>query len=154
MLKVVSVKEPSSTRIEFGEYVLLNVEFDNERLPPAPFYWRTGDFVGSLVEVGINRKSGAVAKVGLIAYGEPKSLFSESKYWGGVSIAGIPILNVDGWPIDRYKDEVGYFTVEESELCFVLLFSPDNAVQSVYESFGVRFGVNSNYDLVWIAVKK
>lgn len=154
MLKVVGVKEPSSAMIEFGEYVLLNVEFDNERLPTAPFYWRTGDFVGSLVEVGINRRSGAVAKIGLIAYGESELLSSAAEYWECVSIAGVPLLNVNDWSSDRYKDEPGHLAVAENDLCLLISFSLDKKVDSVYESCGVGFGVNSNCDLVWISIKK
>jgi hypothetical protein len=154
MLKVVGVKESSPARIELGEYVLLNVEFDNERLPAAPFYWRTGDFLRSLVEVGINRRSGALAKVGLVVYGESALLSNEAEYWEYVSIVGIPLLNVDDWPADRYKDEPGYLAVAESNTCLLISFSPDKTVDSVCESDGVRFGVNSNRDLTWIAIRK
>ncbi|WLG46432.1 hypothetical protein [Pseudomonas sp. FP1740] len=154
MLRVVGVKEPSSVIVEFGQYVLLNVEFCKEQVPAAPFYWRVGNFVDSLVEIGLNRSSGAIAKVGLIAYGESDFLVSDEDYLKCVSVAGLPMFNIDGWPSDRYRDEVGFLSVAENEVCLVLQFSLDRVVSRVYDSCGVRFGVNLNDDLAWIAVSK
>ncbi|MCG6575932.1 hypothetical protein EGM97_14585 [Pseudomonas sp. AF32] len=154
MLKIVGVKEPSLAMVEFGEYVPLNVEFDSERIPAAPFYWRTGDFLNSLVEIGINRRSGAIAKLGLIVFDGSEPLFNGEKYLEGSSIDGLPILNVDDWPVDRYRDELGYVAVMENDYCLCILFSPDDIVEFVYESGKVRFGVNSSCDLVWIAIRK
>ncbi|MCI0996542.1 hypothetical protein [Pseudomonas corrugata] len=154
MLKIIGIKEPSLARIEFGEYVPLNVEFDSERIPAAPFYWRVGDFLSSLVEVGINRRSGAIAKLELVVFDGVQTLFNEGKYLEVNSIPGLPIMNVDDWPVDRYRDESGYVAVMENDCCLCILFSFDDVVELVYESDEVRFGVDSNCDLAWIAIRK
>lgn len=154
MLKVIGSKEPSSATVEFGEYVPLTVEFNDERLPAAPFYWRIGNFVNSLVEIGINRQSGAVAKIGLVAYSESDLLSKSFDFLNVRCTAGLPVIDTDGWPNDRYKDEVDFFTVAENVSCVLLCFSPDRVASIVYSSDGVRFGVNINNDLIWIAVQK
>ncbi|WP_147407017.1 hypothetical protein [Pseudomonas sp. 91RF] len=154
MLKVTGCKEGSLAEIQFGEYVIADVVFEGERHPAAPLYWRVGDFAESLLEIGINRVSGAVAKVCLVACGEREVLQDHRQYLAGSSISGIPVFDIAGWPDSRYKDEVGYLEVAESEAVLVMFFSSDKVVELVYEFSGVRFGVAFGGRLIWIAVDK
>jgi hypothetical protein len=76
------------------------------------------------LEIGINRVSGAVAKVCLVACGERKVLQGHRRHLAGSSISGIPVFDIAGWPDSRYKDEVGYLEVAENEAVLVMFFLP------------------------------
>ena len=56
MLKVFKHEETKKENIEFDIYTPINIEFGVWNISKEPtIYWRTGDFNGSLIEIGIGQ---------------------------------------------------------------------------------------------------
>lgn len=65
-MQVVSIEEKSRTQVHFDGFVPMIVEVvDNTSFPDL--YCRIGDFISTLVEIGIDRSNGAFRKLKLIA---------------------------------------------------------------------------------------
>lgn len=66
MLKIESYKDVQEELIEYDLYIPINIKFGNQSDINAPiFYWRTGDFQESLIEVGIGKEEKEIRTITL-----------------------------------------------------------------------------------------
>ncbi len=61
-MRILSLRDPCPVTIESDGYVPVMARFQGAFEFP-PLYWRTGDFRRTLVEIGVEKSSGAICKV-------------------------------------------------------------------------------------------
>lgn len=103
LLKIIGLKRDEKVVAEFGDYLPFKFDLtDGESCNCV--YWRLGNFKSSLIEIGVDRKSGVVASFSLVIFdcferGVPElstSLRAE---------VGVPCFSVDCWHEEMLLDE-------------------------------------------------
>jgi hypothetical protein len=136
------------------EYIPLSVLFESEELS-SPIYWRAGDGKYSLVEIGLNRKTGAIYSITLT------SIPSENVCSGRVLIAeeewvkGLPSFDTTEWVEGQYdSDFMDDFSIDISlsigEDSLSLNFKNSGAVKSFIRNYNVCFGMSNDGKLLSI----
>jgi hypothetical protein len=109
VLKVIGSHDPKQSLLEIDGYNPFRFYCrDNPHF--VPFYWRTGDFEHSLMEIGINPDNGALAKI-VVTFCDDYTKHQMS--WNRPSepiTHGVPIFDLDPWPRtndfkDNFRDE-------------------------------------------------
>lgn len=161
MLKIEEIDSSLTSKIEVDEYVPFSILFGEESLSP-PLYWRGGDGKFSLVEIALNRKSGAIQGLTLTSLDidnvrKANGFFSEE-----FTEEGIPVCDLSEWcAIDssgefssNFHDEFNLKMELEVGQNFVLLtLSKEDMATRYIRNNNVRFGVNSSGYLcsIWIS---
>jgi len=111
MIILKDIVECERQTLEMDEYVPFTIEFGSK--PLQLIYWRGGDGALSLIEIGINMKSGAIHSVSLISI-NPMDV-SEAKEKNTKNLPekiGLPIFDMSNWNVndtseysDRFQDE-------------------------------------------------
>jgi hypothetical protein len=120
-----------------------------------PYYWRTGDFRRSLLEIGLHPATGQLISIGLI-------LVDELRAWSTV----LPDLNIiperieNSVPIcdrarwsdtNRFVDEIGALDVWLGTNRLLLRFGEADSQRSI-QSGQVQFGITQQGDLAAIQI--
>ncbi len=152
MLRFVGVAGVVPCRIEIDMYVAVDVVFGQWYGAPLPaIYWRRGDFIHSLMELGVAPRSGVIRSVTLTLPGHVSWDPACCPPSGAPDQAGVPVFDVAGWPESGFRDEPGQLDVCVSEDRIRMTFSP-MAVSQWVVCGRVRFGVNQDSDLAAVEV--
>lgn len=111
MLKIVSTTFEMQSKLTIDAYVPLDIRWgDDYYTNTSILYWRTGDFKKSLIELGIDSKTGQIRSFTLILV-KKLLLISEDLLKSNVpTINGLPVVHTKNWfEKDRFLDEVGEF---------------------------------------------
>jgi len=67
MLKLKKIENCTSIIVEFDPYIAINVIFgDNSYWIERTAYWRTGNFINELIEIGIGNELGIIREITLV----------------------------------------------------------------------------------------
>lgn len=105
-LRAVAAHAPSSAATWAIEcpspgVVLINVEIEGSN-SLAPLHWRTGDWTKPPLDIEVNPSDGAVQAIQVVLQDENVPLGALRA--GHEGAVGIPLVDVEGWPDDRYRD--------------------------------------------------
>jgi hypothetical protein len=151
LLKVAATEEATRPRIAVGEYVPLAVEWDCG--PHLPLYWRPGDHVRSLVEVGLHPGTGAICSIRVVLPGEDVEILDEGV--PAVDLAatsGRPLFETDRWRGLRFLDVHLLFTLILRRDSVTLRFAPPGLHSSDLASGDVRFHLSGEGTVVGLSV--
>jgi len=148
VLKVISRKDVVDVVTDMSGYTPFISEFIDERTP-TPLYWRIGDFKSSLIEVGLNKRSGCISSVSLIMFngGSVAPIGGREEQ---VVEVGMPVFDIQDWDEDRCLDIKCDFNILRGKGCLRLLFFSDVKLAKVYRNKSVDFGVGELGELIWI----
>ena len=132
MLRVISSIDVKDCSLQTDEYIPISFQC-SEAASLIPLYWRTGDFKKSLIEVGLNKNTGAICTVTVTAIGS----CSRTRVGGSVEATnihlGLPVCEISNWPEDRFKDEPFTFVTLVGEDSLSIWIAPKAPLKSVYE---------------------
>ncbi|MDU9030470.1 hypothetical protein [Pseudomonas mediterranea] len=149
MLTIVGQEFCAQMDAEFGSYVPFKLRSQTDS-GSSHFYWRTGDFESTLLEVEINPADGQLIGASLLLPGRVSRNFPTMNFPDQIS-DGSPRVCVDNWPDDRFLDEPGFLQVFVDVSRLLILISSSVAVRLV-SAGNVTFGICASESLVWILV--
>lgn len=81
--------------------VIISVEIEGSR-SLSPLHWRAGDWTKPPLDIELNPDHGAVQAVQIVLQDEnvPRRATIASQD----CVVGVPVVDVAGWPTDRYRD--------------------------------------------------
>lgn len=158
-MNIVDRKMVVNVSIECDEYVPFSITFGVER-PDLLCYWRMGDGKRSLVEIGVNCKSGALFSLTLVNFDDNNISFIGESY----SIGDLPII--EGLPVfdsrefDDVRDFAHRFVDDFSEQLVInvfrnavsLMLTGAESVVRYIQNGDVRFGLSEFNRLVSLDV--
>lgn len=156
MLKIVSTTFEMQSKLTIDAYIPLDIRWgDDYYTNTSILYWRTGDFKKSLIELGIDSKTGQIRSFTLILV-KKLLLISEDLLKSNVPIThGLPVIYTKNWfEKDRFFDEVGEFQciLNESAGRLYIVFTQDQIVKWI-KNDRVLFGLNDESMLTIIGVE-
>lgn len=138
--------------VDIGEYVPFTVEINSSDLSPSPIYWRGGDGKRSLIEIGLDKKSGSVCSVTLTAI-DPKKI-KETTQPVNTNLPetyGMAVFDISTWGsesssyFDNFQDEFGSdLILMLGEDYLTLKFENVREPVRYVRNNQLRFGVASN----------
>lgn len=149
MLTIVGQEFCAQMDAEFGSYVPFKLRSQTDDGSPH-FYWRTGDFETSLLEVEINPADGQLIGASLLLPGRVSRNFPILNFPDQIS-DGSPRVCVNNWPDDRFLDETGLLQVFVDLSRLLILLGNSVAIRSI-SAGNVTFGICASDSLVWILV--
>ncbi len=81
--------------VEFDGYVPMIARVKGDFQFP-PNYWRTGDFKQSLVEIGVDKSTGAICKVAVVSLNKLHNDAAEKADLDSIGL-GLPCVKTDAW---------------------------------------------------------
>lgn len=141
MLKIKEVLNAAIPDVQLDEYIPFSVFFGRGEASPL-VYWRGGDGKSSLVEIGIDKKDGAVKSVTLTSVGVDKVDLGGGLIRGGRWECGLPVFDTTGW---CGEDDFDGRFLDEFDASFRLLVDA-SSVSLVFEGSAeaVRFVQSGN----------
>ncbi|WP_336355521.1 hypothetical protein [Pseudomonas granadensis] len=157
MMRLNSILECEGTIVEIDEYVPLIVRFGSSR-DSLPLYWRAGNGKTSLLEIGLNRYTGQIINVTVVAAGSVKMEGWKARVDGFILDVGIPAFKLERWGAggsysDNYIDDFSVefeLVVGVDEACILLGKRQD--IDRVVENGCVSFGFSSSGELLSILI--
>lgn len=147
-MKVIGLTSSFVEEIVVDAYIPIKVRWEpcTQELssPIPPYYYRTGDFKKSLVEIGINDK-GFMKKVVVTLVDKRYVYFKRTKEEIKISLIekGLPLIDISSWPFSEiYWDVEKEFKVYIYQDSISLLLNSEEKVISIVESHHVRFFLN------------
>lgn len=152
MLKVIAKSMSRNAKVEIDSFVPISIVLSNHL--QNPFYWRAKFENDSLLEIGINPKTGELATLTLIMIDRKmkKNYDFDRLQIIANSTEGIPVVAIDQWPsvADKYQD---FFLDEETPIKLLLGskiaqvdFEDQSKIKKWYFTENVFFGINQeNY---------
>lgn len=152
---VIDVSIPSDiTWGSLNDYIPLSVTW-GDRDYTSTLYWRTGDFKKSLIEIGIESKTGRIQSFTL-TLAKKLNLNRDDRLDIKVPIInGLPVINRKHWPEDdRFFDKIGEFQLilNENAGRIYIVFNQDQVVKWI-KSDRVLFGLNEKKKLALLGVQ-
>jgi hypothetical protein len=141
MLRVTSSSDVKDCTLQVGDYVPISFRCA-EAASLTPFYWRTGDFKKSLLEVGLNQNTGVICKVTVTLIGNYSRAEVEYSTEAITVHHGLPTCEISDWPKDRFKDEPFTFATLIGEDSVAIWVAPEAPLSSIYEIGQVCFGTD------------
>ena len=151
MLKVFKHEETKKENIEFDIYTPINIEFGVWNISKEPtIYWRTGDFSGSLIEIGMGKYKKDVRSITLTIC---KSVYEVDNYSEDNFniVKGSPILELENINNEIYTDEKGTLKVYIESKSVSIIFS-ENEISDCLQNDNVNFYLDANKSLVGLRV--
>lgn len=151
MLKVFKYEEAKKENIEFDIYTPINIEFGVWNISKEPtIYWRTGDFSGSLIEIGIGKYKKDIRSITLTIC---KNVYEVDNYSeNNFNIfKGSPILELENINDEIYTDEKGILEVYLESKSVSIIFS-ENEISYCLQNENVDFYIDDNKSLVGLRV--
>lgn len=151
MLKVFNHEETKKENIEFDIYTPINIEFGVWNISKEPtIYWRTGDFSGSLIEIGIGQYKKDIRSITLTICKNVYELdnYSENNF---NIFKGSPILELENSNDEIYTDEKGTLKVYIESRSVSIIFS-ENEISDCLQNDNVDFYLDANKSLVGLRV--
>ena len=151
MLKVFKYEETKKENIEFDIYTPINIEFGEWNISKEPtIYWRTGDFSGSLIEIGMGQYKKDVRSITLTICKNVYVVedYSEDNF---NIVKGSPILELENINNEIYTDEKGTLKVYIESKSVSIIFS-ENEISECLQNYNVKFYIDANKSLVGLRV--
>lgn len=155
MLKVIDSLVVAHTDIRSDDEMLLTFQcFDVQS--SAPLTWRTGDFNCSLLEVGLNSKSGAISNVQLVTPGSIRRAESADKKESMPCSSGVPVCDLSTWPelmpyyARWYHDEKNEIVVSVGDDFLTIHCDRQRQPEKLFCAGNAKFGVDAENNLVWL----
>ena len=151
MLKVFKHEETKKENIEFDIYTPINIEFGVWNISKEPtIYWRTGDFRGSLIEIGMGQYKKDVRSITLTIC---KNVYEVDNYSEDNFniVKGSPILELENINNEIYTDEKGTLKVYIESKSVSIIFS-ENEISDCLQNDNVNFYLDANKSLVGLRV--
>lgn len=151
MLKVFKYEETKKENIEFDIYTPINIEFGVWNISKEPtIYWRTGDFSGSLIEIGMGQYKKDVRSITLTICKNVYEVedYSEDNF---NIVKGSPILELENINNEIYTDEKGTLKVYIESKSVSIIFS-ENEISECLQNYNVKFYIDANKSLVGLRV--
>lgn len=151
MLKVIKHEQAKKENIGFDIYTPLNIEFGVWNISKEPtIYWRTGDFGGSLMEIGIGQYKKDIRSITLTIC---KNVYEVDYYCGSnFNISkGSPILDLKNITNEIYTDENGTLKVYIESKSVSIIFL-ENRISECLKNDNVYFYLDDNKLLVGLRV--
>lgn len=150
MLKIESYKDVQEELIEYDLYIPINIKFGNQSDINAPiFYWRTGDFQESLIEIGIGKEEKEIRTITLTicnnVYERERDDISFLR-----TVAGVPIVAIECLENNMCVDYEGILKFCYDEDGISILFSESKPVLCI-KNKSVNFLVD--IDNNWIGLR-
>ncbi|CAM4301679.1 hypothetical protein SESI111939_22800 [Serratia silvae] len=154
MIMLKNIVECDSQTLEMDEYVPFTIEFGSK--PLQLIYWRGGDGTLSLIEIGLNMKSGAIHSVSLVSINPMDVSETKEQYTKSLpEKIGLPIFDITDWNVNdtseysnRFQDEFcsGISLAIGSNFLVVSFKNAEGPVQYVRDD-QVRFGFSQKGEL-------
>ncbi|WP_374420571.1 hypothetical protein [Chromobacterium sp.] len=150
-MKIIGLKRDEKVVAEFGDYLPFKFDLtDGESCNCV--YWRLGNFKSSLIEIGVDRKSGVVASFSLVIFdcferGVPElstSLRAE---------VGVPCFSVDCWHEEMLLDERAEVRVFYDSNKIMIAWADVDTTEWIVVSDCVEFGIGFSGRLCWVFVR-
>lgn len=139
MLRVITSTEVNDCTLQVED---LPISFHcAEVASRTPFYWRTGDFKKSLLEIGLNQNTGAICKVTVTLIGSHYKMEVEDSTTT-IAHDSLPICDVSEWPKDKFKDEPFGFSTLIGEDSVSIWIAPEAPLKMTYEIGRVGFAAD------------
>lgn len=151
MLKIFKYEESKKENIEFDIYTPINIEFGVWNISKEPtVYWRTGDFSGSLIEIGIGKYKKEIRSITLTIC---KNVYEVDNYSeNNFNIfRGSPILELENINDKIYIDEKETLKVYIESRSISIIFS-GNEISDCLQNDNVEFYLDTNKSLVGLRV--
>lgn len=151
MLKVFKHEETKKENIEFDIYTPINIEFGVWNISKEPtIYWRTGDFNGSLIEIGIGQYKKDIRSITLPIC---KNVYEVDNYCENTFniFKGSPILELENINDEIYTDEKGTLKLYIESKSLSIIFS-ENKISDCLQNDNVYFYLDANKSLVGLKV--
>lgn len=151
MLKVFKHEETKKENIEFDIYTPINIEFGVWNISKEPtIYWRTGDFSGSLIELGIGKSKKDIRSITLTIC---KNVYEVDNYSENNfnTFKGSPILELENINDEIYIDERGTLKVYIESKSVSIIFS-ENEISDCLQNDNVHFYLDANKSLLGLRV--
>lgn len=101
-MQIATVAEISATKITCDGYVPVDIRFEGSFVWP-PYYWRTGDFERSLIEIGVDPQTGTICKVVVVCIGDLENEGSAGNKLTSEAVNGLPCANLAIWADERTR---------------------------------------------------
>lgn len=107
MIKYVKFIPNATAEIRFDSYIHLTIDWNIKNATGNNnFYWRTGDFHSSLLEICIESNVGVISSITLTLINALKCI-SGDPFFNIPSENGLPVFDILSWGSDIFKDESG-----------------------------------------------
>lgn len=141
MLRVQGSISVKGCRLQIDDYVPLSF-----RCPSAmsglPLYWRSGDFERSLIEVGLNRQSGAICKVTATLIDALTLIPTQNTIDWNDTVEGLPVCEIADWSADGYMDEPAPLITLIGTNYVSIWVAPETKLNAKFVAGDVQFGVD------------
>ena len=160
MLKFKEKIQRTAASVVFDEYIPFYVNFDFESIY-APNYWRVGDGRRSLMEIGLDRDSGAVNSITLTSVNVKNLREISNSYIEYVSeVDGLPTFDLSPWVKQASDDDSSRFIdefnvdldLELGQNCLSVSIIPKVEPVKYIKNSNILFGLGLDDTLVKIDI--
>lgn len=141
MLKLEDVTNSIKETIQVDDYIPLSVRWINSNLDSPRLFWRTGNFKTSLLEIGIDSKTGIIRSITL-TFTERISV-CEAEVTDSPSVEGTPVFQIADWGSEFYLDVSQDFDTYLSGQNLNIVLGGNKSVGKIVRSGRVTFFFDS-----------
>lgn len=153
MLKFKEEVDCLASSVDFDEYVPFTAEFESDSLSP-PLYWRVGDGKSSLMEIGLNKDSGAVHSITLTSIKAENVRKDNKDYASSASEKdGLPIFDLSEWRNGNCSDEFASNFIDEFNVDLELTLGQDFISVSIVGGMEPVYCIKNNSVIFGIDVE-
>ncbi|MGG0824525.1 hypothetical protein ABE099_16815 [Paenibacillus turicensis] len=131
MLKLNRTELPKNYNIEIDYYVPFTIEIEHKDIFSSKVYWRTGNLKTSILEIGLDEKTGLLRDITLVSVDKAFSIDVEHTQTIHSTDTGVPVFDIQG--------DIRNKLCDISQDIFVFLSTND---------ITVRFGDNIDFSRV------
>ncbi len=121
MLQVVDTIQAQNSHLEVASNLVLFDFWADQEYLPEPLLWHIGNGKTSLVELTIERDSGAVLGARLVAYKGTIRDCNADAYARATRMRGLPVTIVEGWT-GGLREEIGNLEILRAESEIIVTF--------------------------------
>lgn len=151
MLRVVGTEEARAPRLVFGEYIPLDIEW--EEPAQGRIYWRGGDRRWAVLEVGLRAESGRIVSISVVTAGLqlefPSEPLPEPVH---PPERGLPIFDLTPLTGRRYLDVESPYTFVVRPDSISIRFAPPEEGASDLDCLPVRFHLSAAREVLGFSV--
>lgn len=151
MLKLINITDECEVTKEFDDYVPFNVEWkhNQSKYRHPLIFWRSGDIMKSLVEIGLDSISGMVRSLTLVLSSE-NSIINEIFTIGEVT-SGRPVFDISTFN-EHYFDYIQSFSVIVMLNSVIINFSDKEVIRNIGNKGDIVFSFDKKNELQRIII--
>lgn len=151
MLRISELSVSVDSEIVVDQYVPLTITWE-ALTPVSPVYWRTGDLKHSLIEIGIDPRSGHLSSITMTLIGPEveQTTITAPDSLGAVEV-GHPICDIGAWGSDVYVDCAASLRVHLFGDALRVLFGGQQIASSIVDG-SVRFYLSLDRELIGFGI--